>query len=206
MEAVTRRRVTALGFGFRFGKCVIMAIVETLMTAEEYRVLPDNGQFTELVRGRVVVMNLPGFRHGTVCAEVARVIGNFVKQHDLGHVLSNDSGIVTERGPDTVRGADVSFYSYQRVPKGDDPVGYANAAPELVFEVRSPDDRWPKLLAKVAEYLDAGVMAVAVLDPKSKTLNVHFADRPTLSFSADDEFTLPELLGDFRVVVKQLFE
>ncbi len=180
-----------------------MATTETLFTAEEYRVLPDNGQPTELVRGKVVVMNMPGFRHGKVCANVARIVGNYVEEHDLGHVLSNDSGVVTERGPDTVRGADVAFYSYDRIPKGEDPEGYPNVAPELVFEVCSPHDKWPKVLSKVAEYLDAGVVAVAVLDPKSKMLNVHFADRPTLSFVADNEFSLPELLGDFRVTVKR---
>jgi hypothetical protein len=36
----------------------------------------------------------------------------------LGHVLSNDSGVVTERDPDTVRDADVCYYPYTKVPPG----------------------------------------------------------------------------------------
>ena len=47
-----------------------------------------------------------------------RILGNHVYDNDLGRVLSNDSGVITERGPDTVRGADVCFYSFVRVPKG----------------------------------------------------------------------------------------
>jgi hypothetical protein len=43
-------------------------------------------------------------------------------------VLSNDTGVVTERGPDTVRGADISFYSYARVPKGPLPDRYLGLA------------------------------------------------------------------------------
>ena len=62
----------------------------------------------------------------------------FCDEHNLGHVVSNDSGVVTERDPDTVRGADVAFYSYGRVPPGPFPRGYLAVAPELVFEVRSP--------------------------------------------------------------------
>ena len=40
------------------------------------------------------------------------------KRADLGRVVTNDSGIVTQRDPDTVRGADVAYYSYARLPKG----------------------------------------------------------------------------------------
>ena len=34
-----------------------------------------------------------------------------------------------------LRGADVAFYSYARLPKGDLPPGYGPEAPELVVEV-----------------------------------------------------------------------
>ena len=37
--------------------------------------------------------------------------------------------------------------------------------PDLIVEVRSEDDRWGDILAKVHEYLDAGVVVVIVLDP-----------------------------------------
>src|SRR3954453_13340862 len=102
-----------------------------LLTAEEYLLLPDDGRRTELRRGVVVYMTPPGFRHGEVCSRLNRWIGNYVEEHDLGRTLTNDSGIITERNPDTVRGADVSFYSYHRVARGPSPVGYANASPEI---------------------------------------------------------------------------
>ncbi len=49
--------------------------------------------------------------------------------------IGNDAGVITERDPDTVRGADVAFYSYRRVPKDAEPEGYPDAIPEFVFEV-----------------------------------------------------------------------
>src|SRR5690242_20415016 len=101
-----------------------MATAEALLTAEEYALLPDNGQPTELVRGRIVPLSMPFPRHGQICGKISRIVGNFADQHDLGHVLSNDSGIITEHDPDTVRGADIAFYSYARVPRGPLPRGY----------------------------------------------------------------------------------
>ena len=101
-----------------------VAVAEQVLTAEEYFTLPDDGRHKELVRGRVVEMNMPGFEHGEICVTVASILRAFVSERGLGRVVGNDSGILTERDPDTVRGADVSYYSYARVPRGRRPKGY----------------------------------------------------------------------------------
>ena len=183
-----------------------MATIEALLTAEEYLKLPDQGQPTELVRGRIVMMNMPGFRHGLICSSIARLLGNFVSDRDLGRVISNDAGVVTERGPDSVRGADVAFYSFARLPKAIVPEGYPTVAPELVFEVLSPSDRWPDVLAKVSEYLRAGVLAVCIVDPEQEVVVVHDAVHPGRTLASGDELTLPEWIGGWRVGVAQFFE
>ncbi|HQU43461.1 MAG TPA: Uma2 family endonuclease [Pirellulales bacterium] len=183
-----------------------MATIETLLTAEEYLALPDNGCPTELVRGKVIPMNVPGFHHGELCAGVAGPLWQFAKQRQLGHVITNDSGVVTERGPDTVRGPDVSFYSYSRVPKGVSPAGYPNAVPEVAVEVRSPTDRWPKVLAKVSEYLDAGVDLVYVVDAQSRTVFAYTADQPGTPLGLGAEMTFPPPLDGLRIAVRDVFE
>jgi Uma2 family endonuclease len=183
-----------------------MATAEALLTAEEYLLLPDNGLPTELVRGRVVTMNVPYPRHGFICSTVARILGSFVVEHDRGRVMTNDLGVVTERDPDTVRGADVAFFSYARVPKGPLPEGYLPVAPGLVFEVRSTFDRWRDILAKVAEFLQVGVVLVCVLEPQTETAHVYHTDRPPRVFTADQELILPEVFPDFRVAVRRFFE
>ena len=183
-----------------------MAIAEALLTAEEFARLPDNGRPAELVRGRVVEMKVPYPRHGEICARVGYLLSNFIDDKNLGRLVSNDSAIITTRGPDTVRGADVAFYSYANVPKGPLRQGYLQVMPRLVIEVRSSWDRWNAILTKVAEYLNAGVTLVCVLDPDTETACVYHAERPEQIFGADQELTFPEVLGDFRVVVRRLFE
>ena len=137
---------------------------------------------------------------------MARVLGNYADEHHLGHVLSNDAGVITERGPDTVRGADVAFYSYARLPKGPLPSDYGPEVPELIVEVRSPGDRWRDVHEKVGEYLRVGVLVVVVLDPEPRTAHLFFADQPPRTLTADDDLTVPEILGDFRVAVRRYFD
>ena len=151
-------------------------------------------------------MNLPAPRHGQICAKVVRLIGNFADENHLGHVVSNDSGVRTERGPDTVRGGDVAFYSYARIPSGPLPQGYLPVVPELIFEVRSPTDRWSAILAKVAEYLSAGVTVVCVLDQTTERCHVYRNEEEMQTFSSDRELTLPDVLPELHLPVRRFFE
>jgi Uma2 family endonuclease len=84
-------------------------------------------------------------------------------------------------------------------------VMYAARPPEAVFEVKSRDDRWSRIHEKAAEYLEAGVRVICVLDPDTETVAVHHSERPVQSLKADDELTLPDVLGDFRVAVSDFF-
>jgi Uma2 family endonuclease len=184
----------------------MVAATETLLTAEQYAQLPDNGRPSELIRGRIVEMNPPTPRHGQICIKLGYFLSSFLETHELGHVVSNDSGVLTERNPDTVRGADIAFYSYAKVPKGPLPRGYLPVPPELVFEVRSPDDRWKQIQRKVAEYLEAGVNTVCVLDDDPPTIYLYTAEAPVRILEADDELTLPDVLPGFRIAVRRFFE
>ena len=180
-------------------------IAPKLLTAEEFFALPDDGQRTELVAGKVVIMNLPGYRHGRVCNRIGRLIGNFVEERHLGTTLNNDSGIITRRDPDTVRGADVTFYSYTRIPESEDPVGYPDAVPEIVFEVVSPSNTRRAITVKTGEYLNAGVNVVCVVDPAYKTVNLHFPEQPTKELEGDTALTFADLPG-FSLPVSKFFE
>lgn len=177
----------------------------TLLTAEAYGRLEDDGRLTELVRGRIVEMNRPYTSHGYLVINIGHLLTQFVKQHDLGRVVGGDAGVVTQRNPDTVRGPDLAFYSYQRIPAGQLPDGYWPASPELVIEIRSPNDRWKDILQKVAEYLNANVVTVAVVDPERKQVHL-YSDKETTVLNAAEPLTFPGVLPGFELVVGRLFE
>jgi len=177
-----------------------------LLTAEEYGALPDLGYPNELVMGRIVRLNQPYPRHGQVCLNVGAMLREFVRSKKLGHVTSNDSGILTKRDPDTVRGADVAYFSFARISDAKLPTSYSLKAPELVIEVRSRSDRWKDITEKVAEYLSAGVLNVCVVDEETASAYLYAADQAVKIFTAGDALTLPDVLPGFSVMVGELFE
>jgi len=178
-----------------------------LLTAEEYAELPEELTLhTELVRGVIVPVSPPRFRHGEVCSNVAGALRDYVRPRKLGRVITNDSGVVTERDPDTVRGPDVAYFSFARLPRELEIKLYPPISPDIAVEVRSPGDSWSFLHRKAAEYLAAGTTVVAVVDDRAKTVSLFYEDKPVVTLSESDELTLPEVLGDFRVPVSQLLE
>ncbi len=178
----------------------------TVVTADEFARRPDSGCPEDLVRGRIIRMTQPGARHGQLCYIVSRILGSFTETHGLGHILTNDSGIITQRDPETVRGADVAYYSYERLPKGPLSATYPAVVPDLIIEVRFPSDRWPNILAKVAEYLEAGVSVVCVFDDDTRSVQVYDANGPARTLGEADFLEFPEGLPGFRVAVRTFFD
>ncbi len=178
-----------------------------LLTAEEFARLPNpsDGSKQELVRGEIVTMPPPGFLHGTVQVNVTVAVKAFVKQHKLGRVTV-ESGVITERGPDSVRGPDVAFWSYQRVPKGDVPVVYANEPADLVAEVVSPSNTKQRMTLKVREYFDSGVRLVWVVHPEERTVTVYTKPGDGTVLWEDATLTGGDVLPGFSCPVAEFFQ
>ena len=177
-----------------------------LLTAEEFFALPDpkDGSKQELVRGRVITMPGPGVEHGEVQVNVAFAIKLFLKQNPIGRVAT-ESGAVTERKPDTVRGPDVSYYSKERLPLDQRVVGYHTEVPDLCVEVVSPSNSMKQLKAKAKEYLFAGVRLVWIVDPEDRTVTIIVDPLESRTLEADATLDGGTVLPGFSCKVSDLF-
>lgn len=180
---------------------------KALITADQFLQMDLGGGAFELVRGEVIEVTPPMPEHGKVCMNIAFPLELFGRQTGFGYVLSNDSAVQTERNPDTVRGADLCFYSEKRWPKAEVGPSVPPLPPDLVVEVISPGDRPSEISRKVGEYLRAGVAMVWVAYPRRRALEVFRAgdDSGPATFSGSDTVEdLPELPG-FRCRVAEFF-
>jgi Uma2 family endonuclease len=180
-----------------------------LMTADEFFDFvhrPENhDRFFELEGGVVIDMPPPGELHGYVCGNVGRILGNFTFQRGRGYVCTNDTGVVLETDPDTVRGIDVTLYDEPR--KYDELTPrYAKSLPTLAVEVLSPDDRPGKMMRRVAQFLRQGILLVWVFDPEACDVTVHRPGKEPYVLGRDEELTGDEVLPDFRCRVADLFK
>ena len=183
-----------------------------LITAEELLAYPTPDKRVELVRGRLIVREPPGMRHGECAVRITVAISNYLaRDRELqraavtrGRVLTGDVGFTLARNPDTVRGPDVAYVSRERWA-GPLPVGYGEFAPDLVVEVRSPSDRVGAVLAKVGDWLDAGSLVVWVVDPSRQQVIVYRADGSQAMLGVEDVIDGESLLPGFTLSIAELF-
>jgi Uma2 family endonuclease len=62
------------------------------------------------------------------------------------------------------------------------------------------------VLPKVAEYLEAGVVAVVILDDEHRSAQTFRANRETVTLGWEDELAIPHVLPGFSLLVKRFFE
>lgn len=168
----------------------------SLLTADQllYLHLPDKQ--SELVRGRLIVREPPGYRHGLVASRLATLIAIHVHDHDLGTVVAAETGFKLASNPDTVRAADAAFISRDRAPDPP-PVGYPAMAPDLAVEVLSPRDSPGEVLNKVGDWLSAGAQLVWVIDPGRRRVTVYRADGSLSLLSEHDALAGEDVLPGF---------
>ena len=157
----------------------------TLMTAEELLDIHMPNRRVELVRGMLVVHEPPGYEHGRITAELALILGKYIKEKGSGQLVVGDTGFQVASGPDTVRGPDLAFIRTERVP---DPQthGFPVLGPDLVVEVLSPSDRPGAILAKVGDWLEGGARLVWIIDPARRLVRIYRQDG-TESVKAENE-------------------
>lgn len=160
----------------------------------------------ELVRGEFIEMTPTGGPHAEVEANIAYELNRFVKGKGLGKVLCGEIGIITERGPDTVRGADVAFISIERLgQRASAGSGYLDVAPELVVEIVSPNDRWSHIQEKLTEYFAIRVQIVWLVDPKRRQLTVYRSLTDATLLESSAILSGGAMLPGFEIAVAELF-
>jgi Uma2 family endonuclease len=174
-----------------------------LMTAEQLLQTNAPNKRTELVRGRLIVHEPPGGRHGYVAAILAFRLNQHVDLTGAGAVFVGDVGFTLRRDPDTVRGPDVAFVRKDRLPQPI-PHSYLEFAPDLVVEVLSQHDRPGEILAKVGDWLDAGARLVWVIDPERRLARVYREDGTEHTLTETDRLLGEDVLPGFSCTLASI--
>jgi Uma2 family endonuclease len=185
------------------------ATVTKLMTAEAFQdfVYRDEnwGRSFELERGEVVVLPPPVEVHGVVCGNVSWILNNFVRRRKRGYIATNDTGVILDRAPDTVRGIDVSLYDEVRV-FAKLARKYSERLPRLAVEVLSPEDRPGKVARRVMEFLQKGIPLVWIVDPEARKVTVYQRHKAPCVVEEDGIVTGNNIIPDLRCRVADFFE
>jgi Uma2 family endonuclease len=174
-----------------------------LMTAAELAQLPEDEFRYELLRGELVRMPPPGYRHGK---RSIRIGGRFLDYADeFGGEVTTDAGFSLRNDPDTLLAPDIAYVRAERVPPEEEQDRYAQLAPDVVVEIVSPADRPGLVREKIVEYRESGVSMTVVVDAFKRRVSVYRSDGAEIELGEDDTFDGGDVMPGFRLPVAEFF-
>ena len=176
-----------------------------LLTANDLLRLHSEGVRGELIRGVLHKTMASGHEHGRIVMRLGALLHNFVEPEGLGTLVGSDSGVLLEHDPDTVREPDIAFTSVERLPLDTRIDGYAEVAPDLVVEIRSPSDGRREVHDTARMWLSHGVHLVWVVHPDTRTVDVHRPDQPVSTLAGDDTLDGGGVLPGFACPLGTVF-
>ena len=169
------------------------------MTLEEF--LESDLEGYEYVKGELIPIPAASAEHGIISARLFLNLGLYVRENQLGEVVTPDTGFqVGER----VLKPDVAFLSTAHLP--DDPSRACPVPPDLAVEVVSPSDAFRRVIEKAFTYLEAGTQMVWIVEPTSQTVRVYRSETPIRVLGINDMLTGEDVVEGFSCQVAQLFE
>ena len=174
-------------------------------TVDDLDQFPDDDKLRELVDGKIVEWDMPSWEHSTLEAELARIIGNFVREHRLGLVGSGEGMVRILGSAHDARGSDIEFCRRGRSTWAEARLPAALTPPDLVVEIISPSDRADQVLEKVHDWLRTGVQLLWYINPETGTTTVYQGDHVT-HVAADEVLDGGDVLPGFQVQIGRLLQ
>jgi Uma2 family endonuclease len=158
----------------------------------------------ELVDGTLVEKTM-GLTESMLALRVARRIGNFAEENDLGIPSGADGTVRLLKG--LVRMPDVGFFCWDKLPGRllpSQPI--PDLAPDLAVEVLSEGNTPAEMERKLREYFLAGVRLVWIIDPAKRQADVYTTpDAPATILDESQALDGGDVLPGFTLPLAELF-
>ncbi len=177
------------------------------LTFDQWQALPETKQRCEVVDGVLLMPPSPMGEHPWLGLEIVRHLSPFVRERDLGIVLTAPYDVLIQREPLRVRQPDVLVVNAELtgITRPSDLVGrpFLERPPLLVVEVLSPSNTRRDITQRLADYRSIGVpecwlvnfpartIEVLRLTPESATTIATYGIADTLSSQILPGFALP---------------
>ena len=170
------------------------------VTEEEYLHNPEF-EHCEYLDGLVVPLNVGNKSHSIIQVRCAFAFQAYVRSHPGYYCATELHCRLIVNGQPHYRLPDVA------VVAGDDPSAapYLHRSPDLVVEIRSPEDAITSLFSKAAEYFANGARMVWIILPEEQSVIVLMRGEQPHTFTAGKSIDVSAVLPGLSIEVDELF-
>jgi Uma2 family endonuclease len=179
------------------------------VTQEQFEILAIANRDLRLERtaqGKLIV-NPPtggesGARNRSITGQLDRW---YEEQENLGEAFDSSTGFRLPNGAD--RSPDASWISRERweALTPQQRKGFVPLCPDFVVELRSESDSFPKLQAKMREYIDNGARLGWLIDPQNRRVEIYRAGKEIEVLENPTNLSGEEILPGFVLNLRRVW-
>ena len=163
--------------------------------------LVEGDRLCELI-DHTLVEKPVGYWEALVASTIAKILGNYVDDRDLGAVSGPDSTMRMKSG--NVRLPDVAFVSNDHLPKTMAPI--PNLSPDLAIEVLSKSNTPAEMQQKLREYFHSGTRLAWFVELEARKVSVYRSPgAPTRVLDESGVLDGEDVVPGFSVPVADVF-
>lgn len=175
----------------------------TIEDYERFIALPENSdRLFELINGKIVE-KMPTEEHGLIGGNLTGSMWSFNREHKLGR-LTIEPRHQTPDDRYNSRLPDIAFTSKERalplVKQGAVP-----QMPDLVVEIKSPNDSLRKLREKATYYIANGAKLVWLVLTEKRLIEIYRANGDVDVLTENDTLDGEDVLPGFTLPVREVF-
>jgi Uma2 family endonuclease len=176
---------------------------DALLTAEDYRSLPESNRRYELIQGELFVAPAPNRHHQRIVVNLTYLLSHFLRGHKLGELYTGPFDVYLTNHD--VLQPDIVYVGNDRLAILTDEG--ALGAPTLVVEILSPTTAQQDRTTKKRIYAKNGVEELWLVVPSTRTVELYRlqqdAEHPVVIYSQEEplrSLCFPGLQVDLKEV------
>lgn len=180
-----------------------MLTKKTNLTLEEFWALTEGETAYELVDGQAAPKVSPKYFHSSLQRAFDLLISAWCK--GKGRIRPEWAVSLNRNGVPWVPVPDLTYISYERLPRNWRCNEACPEKPELIIEIISPGQTMKEFEDKAKDYFNAGVSMIWVVDPEAITITVFFPDGNRRLYTGDTQI-VDTLLPGLELTPQLIFE
>jgi len=156
-------------------------------------------------RGEIIIMTPTGSETGRQNNEINYQLTHCAKNDGRGIVFDSSSGFILPNGAQVA--PDASWVRRERYEalSPEQRSKFAPLCPDFVIELRSPQDRLPRLQSRLNEYLENGAQLGWLIDPSTRTVHLYLPGQPVTILKDPETVSGDPLLSSFVLDLREVW-
>jgi Uma2 family endonuclease len=177
---------------------------EQKLTLNHFLALPETKPAQEYFSGDIITKSMPQGQHSMIQTYLAETINQVTRKQKIALALTELRCTFGDRS----LVPDIAVFEWHRIPRDEKGkiANRINTYPDWIIEILSPEQSANQVIKKIIFAMDEGTKLGWLIAPQDESVMIFQANQFPQIKSGEDNLTVLEVIKDWHLSVKEIFE